>query len=213
MVFTLKRSRLLYWTPLPFAALLALGVVFQPFVEPRLLYADPLVAGMESGECCKIWYGAMSTLGALIWAGAAAICLFAALLIRLSAKAPPRGARADLFLLFAGLFTGWLVLDDVYQVHEAFAPGLGIPQNLILAVYALLALAYLWTGRRLILASSWALLGAAFAGFGLSVGLDVVLEAPGDRLEAIEDAGKFVGIVAWTMFHAAAGLEALAEER
>ncbi|MHA6289647.1 hypothetical protein [Maricaulis sp. CAU 1757] len=200
------QGRFLFWLPVLASVVLVTAVIAQPWVDPELLFADALVAAEASGACCKVYYGAMSTLGGLIWAGAAAICLIGAL--ALSQLGPLRPAG---FLLVAGLFTGWLTLDDMFMIHEAVAPGHGVPQNLVLAAYVVLAAAYVLAARQDLLRQPYGLFGLALAGFAASVGIDVIAPGTDPRLSLIEDAAKFVGIVAWTSFHAAYVMRAVTD--
>jgi hypothetical protein len=84
------------------------ATIAQPFADPKWLYLDPLAAAERAPECCRVYFGAMSMLGVMMWVVAAGICLFTALLFYLTGLS----ARLQRFALAAGLFTGWLALDD-----------------------------------------------------------------------------------------------------
>ena len=42
------------------------AVMAQGYVDPRLLFLDPMVAAEVAERCCKTYYGIMSTLGVLM---------------------------------------------------------------------------------------------------------------------------------------------------
>ena len=201
-------DRLFVWIPVLGATLLALFAGLQPWAEPRLLFADPLIAAEEAAECCSVYYGIMSTLGVFMWIGTAVLCGFTALVLL---RANPR--RADMvFLVAAGAFSAWLGFDDAFMFHESVAPALGIPQKAVLLVYVGLAAAYAWSIRRRVFSGRIVLLGAAFAGFAASVGIDVFTTTYAEWVVVAEDVFKFAGIAAWFMFHLASALDILAPE-
>lgn len=177
---------------------LVLGlVILQPWFEARWMFMDVLTAARESPDCCHATYGMMSQAGLLLWSATAATALFGAFLLRV--QAAPTSHQA--LLLYAGLLTGWLLLDDAYLLHESILPGLGVPQILIQLAYAAAALVYLWLNRTLIRQAEWPILLAAGASMAASIGLDLVVESRSDAAVIIEDALKFYGFVLWTVFH------------
>jgi hypothetical protein len=198
-------TRLELWLPVLLAALVAAYAAFQPWVEARLLFADPLIAAEEAAECCSVYFGAMSMLGVLLWIGTAVICLFTVLILASSRPGDPN----IIFLTIAGLFTAWLGFDDAFMFHETVAPTLGAAQNLVLGLYVILGLSYVWVIRKRLFASPWLLLGVAFGGFGASLFIDVLVTSNVKLVETMEDSFKFIGIAAWTMYHLAVSFEAL----
>lgn len=192
------------WSPVAAAAVLTAGVTLQPWVDPRIVFLDPLAAA-QTAPCCNAYFGAMSTLGVLAWSAAAGLCALTAAIL---------WARADRragFFLAAAALTGWMALDDALMIHEVVGPRLGLAQNGLLAVYAGLGAAYLWFARRRLFEPGGLLLAAAVVCFALSLGVDVVWPSTHSQITAIEDGAKFIGIVAWLMFHAAAAFDAMTE--
>lgn len=181
--------------PLVFLAIVNL----QPFVEAKWMFLDPLTAAELSGDCCHTYYGFVSTLGVMMWVTAAAICLFAALLFIMDGRA--RGLIG--FALAAGIFTGWLALDDAFLVHEVVLPSFGIPQNAVLATYALLGMVYLACSWRIVLAHDYWLFLAGGAGLALSMAVDTLLHSLIPAIVMLEDSAKFFGIFCWMAFHVA----------
>ena len=74
------------------ATFLILGAAFQPWIDPADLFRDPLaVAELKGAACCKVYDGAISSLGIIGWMTPAAISLFAAgVLLSLAQK--PQGS-------------------------------------------------------------------------------------------------------------------------
>lgn len=82
------------------------------------------------------YVGIVTNVRVLLLAGAAAICLVAARVVR------SRGGTSGSFLTALGLFSALLVIDDQFQLHEVILhQGLGIPQVGTYAAYAAASLA------------------------------------------------------------------------
>ena len=145
--------------------------------------------------------GVLSNLGILLWAATAAICLFVALSERGRLSTPVAH-----WLLFAGLLSLWLALDDCFQIHEELSPRyLHVRERYVYLGLALAMAAYLWASRAVILRSRWSLLGLAFVFLGTSALLDTLLGAwaqqIGDWEFFYEDGSKWLGIVCWNAYH------------
>ena len=147
------------------------------------------------------WTGSISRLSNLCWAAAAA-------LNALAAQAAPRSHRRPLLLL-AALCT-MLAVDDTMLVHDAILPTHGVPEDLVLGVYAVVALvlAWWWWKTRWRPTVLFAFLGGA-AALAFSVAADVVHTLP----YLLEDGAKLLGIVAWCLCGAWAHADMLAERR
>ncbi|MCP4184861.1 MAG: hypothetical protein GY761_16335 [Hyphomicrobiales bacterium] len=182
----------------------AVAAYIQPFVKPRLLFLDPLVAAVETESCCQTYLGIVSTLGIILWVATASVCLFAAYLMFMQ-KAPRAFVE---FALLAGLLSTWLAFDDVFLVHDNLAPKLGVPQNLVLFSIALAAILYCLRCWRVIVRSDAVMFGLATGCLGMSVLIDVFhfstdhwpfLVDSGRTF--IEDGFKFIGLFCWSVFH------------
>lgn len=143
--------------------------------------------------------GVLSSLGILLWWTSASVWFFCATLPH-----PDITPRQRRFSLHSALLSGYLALDDLFQIHESLAPVyLGIPEG---AVYALLGLAvasYLliyrdqWLNRRgLLLLGALGLLAASV----VSDGVERWLWRMGHWSYLLEDGLKWMGIVAWVLF-------------
>lgn len=144
--------------------------------------------------------GFLSTLGILLWWTSASIYFFAACLLRNKVPGDVYG-----FLIYSGSLSGYLGLDDQFQIHEQLAPQyLMLPE---LGVYALLGLAtavYLWRYRRLLFSVEALLLALALIFLAASVAVDAVLAPWLWRLKDweffVEDGSKWLGICFWAAF-------------
>lgn len=144
--------------------------------------------------------GILSSLGILFWWTSATVWLFAAFLRRVH-----QGAAGVGFLVYSGLLSAYLGLDDLFQFHEYLAPTyLKVSER---AVYGLLAVAtafYLWRYRRPLQRPDGVLLLLALASLSSSVVVDAALEPWLWRLKDwtyfVEDALKWLGICFWTAF-------------
>jgi hypothetical protein len=179
------------------------GVALQTRAPIIYLLKDPFTVVQLSNQCCHVYYGLVSNLGVMLWTTAAAVCLFTALLL---VNLGRRGAE-PIFLIAAGLFTGWLALDDFFMIHEDVLPLFGVPQPLTYAGYAGAAALYLLLSWRQILDSRPALMALAMALLGTSVVIDVLVHSESTLHVFMEDGAKFLGILAWTGFHVTAALD------
>ena len=145
-------------------------------------------------------FGALSSLGILLWSSAAAIWFFSASVHRAV------GSFASVrFCVVSGTLSAYFALDDLFQFHEYLAPTyFGLPEA---AVYLLLAMAvacYLWAFRSQLLRTDAILLLLSLCFLGGSVSIDAVLEQWLWRLEdwtyLIEDGLKWLGILGWLGF-------------
>ncbi len=182
--------------------LLFLGVAGLAYLIPALTIHE-LVTDVNSITEMPFYVGAISQLGMLLWAAAAAICLWSAAYLGRAGASPARR-----YVLFAGLLTLALLLDDLFLIHEEVMPEyLGIPEKVFLAGYLVAIVAFLYTNRAEILGSEYLLLGLALALFGASVFLDAIPNRFYDsvywmpKLEKLfEDGFKFAGIATWLVY-------------
>lgn len=125
--------------------------------------------------------GALSTFTVGAWMSAASLAAVAGWIV------PARRAA----MLHLAALLAILGVDDGLMVHEALAPRLGIPETVLYAVYALLALATVRAfAPRTGGAATWVLL-LGFALLGSSVASDVVAADP----YLLEDGLKLLGVL------------------
>jgi hypothetical protein len=179
----------------PGALLLAVA-----FLQRAVPFSD-LIKDAHAVAGVPFYVGLISNIGILLWGAAAAVCLFAGLILFRT-----REVEWGRFLLASGIFSTVLTLDDMFQLHEVVMPVyLGVPQKLVYVAYVLAALVYLFAFRKTILKTEFSLLAVALALFAVSVGLDGQSK-PGmplswvPEVKAMEEAAKLMGILAWLTY-------------
>lgn len=144
--------------------------------------------------------GALSSLGILLWWTSATVWLFTALVRR-----GRPGAAGTGFLVYSGLLSAYLGLDDLFQFHEFLAQEyLGVPERVVFGLLAMATATYVWRYRRLLVTADGAPLLLALGLLSFSVVADdvvaVFLSAIDDWQYLIEDGAKWLGIALWTAF-------------
>ena len=142
--------------------------------------------------------GVLSNVGVLVWCAGAAICFVTQTLLR--EQEGQKEMRA--FLLWSGLITSMLLLDDFFQFHDGLIPMyLGKGEDPVYLGYALITAWYLIRFRRVIFASEWSVLFAALAFFALSMVVDAFQEQWSSPWRILfEDGFKLLGIVSWSSY-------------
>ena len=143
--------------------------------------------------------GALSTLGLLLWSATAAICFLTHSLLRSGTDAP-----LAQYIGFGGGLTLLLLLDDAYLLHEEVFPKyLGVPQLLVVVAYPVLGLLFAWTYRYVLARTYYLLFLLSLVAFAVSIGADFVMYRfvpETGVLMLMEDGGKLIGIVGWTVY-------------
>lgn len=175
------------------AMLLAAGLV----VSRTSLPVEALFADSVDLAQLPYYYGALSNIGVLLWCSTATGCL----LVYAALRAHPTAARERRFLLWMGLLTAWLMMDDLFLLHEVVLPDkLGLPSAAVYAVYAATTLAVLLRYRAVVVQSDSLLLLVAGCFFGISVLSDLAADVAHVRFKGrgfLEDGCKLLGIAGW----------------
>ncbi len=181
---------------------LFVALTVQSGVPISELTRDP-VAVMNA----PTYVGLVSNIGVLVWSATVAICVFAYSVIRGRAG---QGEWA-LFLLFAGLLTALLTLDDLFLLHERLIlTYVGVGENVTFGLYSLLIFAYMARFIRTILKTEFLLLLLAIGFFGLMLFADKELvPLDEDTSHLFEDGAKLFGIVSWAAYYARVSLVAV----
>lgn len=175
-------------------AMAGVSVVYQVSI-PSMTRDVAAIAGVHPLS------GALSSLGILVWCTAAATCTFAAMLIR-----PVVSKEECQFLLCSALLTTYLMLDDLFQFHEALAGRyLGLNEKVVYLLLGVAVFSYLASFREIILQTNFLVFALALAFLALSVVTDTILEPWLWRLDHwalfIEDGAKWLGIVCWCSYY------------
>jgi hypothetical protein len=139
------------------------------------------------------WYaGFFSNLGIMIWGAAVALGTFGWWMLR------RQGGTLSLTLGSYAALSGFLGLDDMAQIHEEVVPAhLGLSEHYVFAAETLMFLAFLFLNRRQLLDRVPVILVAALAGFGTSLGADL-LDSAWTVPAILEDGSKLVAVCLWT---------------
>ncbi|MFD3164535.1 hypothetical protein [Herpetosiphon sp. NSE202] len=182
--------RIIGWISLFVVCLLLILYSFSQFdhIPLSTLTRDPAdITGVP------FYVGILSTLGVMLWSAATGICAVGLLLLE-----PSHPQRR--FLAASALLSGLLTLDDAILLHERVFPvHLHIPENLVLAGYLGLGIAYLYYFLPRMLSTDYGLFLIAAGFMGLSIVFDVIM--PFHELATFtEDSLKFIGIVFWLSY-------------
>jgi len=212
----LKQSVIIIGAAMSVAFVVLLYVAFQQN-PPAYYLRDPLrVAEMVTG-CCYPDMGLVSNIGIVIWSMSAGVAFFTAALIHYrqlhyhqQEPASRRLSHAATFFAATGAFTLFLVIDDLFLLHERIFVELGVPEIVTYGAYFLIAAAYAFFFRLTIVKMRPEIILAAVGCFALSMVMDKVGPNDAQWVDFAEDGGKFLGILLWAAFIFAAGLRAAA---
>ena len=155
--------------------------------------------------------GMLSNLGILLWCVTASICFFSAMVLRYV-----QSGEAYKFFLFSSLLSFYLLIDDLFLIHESLAPDyLGVNQLVVLLLLGFAVSSYLIAFRSVILRTNYLLLLLALGMLTLSVVTDVIhepwLRGLGQWAYFLEDGAKWLGIVGWCSYYSHTSFYALAD--
>lgn len=187
------RSRVFFmWLLLPsFMLLIATAAVsFFMIVPISMLTRDPLA--VTGGHPL---FGVISNLGALLWSFTVAICLFSYAVLKEKRKT----SIARNFLLFGGLISFMLLVDDLFMLHDRIFPRyFNIDEVIAFSAYGSITLYYLWSYKSFIKKTAYIILFSSAAFFVCSLVVDFFLSGYfGNWRHLFEDGPKFLGIVCW----------------
>jgi len=155
--------------------------------------------------------GMLSNLGVLLWCATAAISGATALLLWRSGD-----MAASRFFIASFLLTTYLLLDDLFLIHEYLAfRYLGLRERYVLLFLGLALASWLIGFRGTILRTPFGYLLVALGFFAVSVLVDGLLVRLFPHLEdddlvfLAEDGAKWMGITSWTTYHVSCCLRKL----
>jgi hypothetical protein len=178
--------------------LLLIALSLQPIMPVSYLTRDPqAIAGVP------FYTGLLSNVGVLLWCTTSAICFFTfSVFKKIQANFKMRS-----FVLYSGLLTLMLLIDDLWMVHEEVAPNyLQIPEKLVYLFYFGAFCLYFSKFFKVIFKTEFLPLILAFVWFGLSIlvdkseGLNLAAGFNHEILYTIEDSFKLLGIVSWCVY-------------
>lgn len=159
----------------------------------------------------KPYVGFVSTIGLLLWSATAAILFYSSVL----ASKQNKSKELKRYLIFGGIFTTFMLLDDAFLFHDVIFPDyFSINEKVFYLTYGLILITFLFVNRKFIFKTDYILLLLAFALFVGSAGIDQIIELFGDihGEYLFEDGFKFLGISCWFAYFTRASYSILVTE-
>ena len=169
-------------------------VTVQWRLDPGFLFREPA----QTLDVSPL-VGVISNIGVLAWATAAGVCIFSGTVLTRSG----RDEAVASFLIWSGVLTSALLLDDFFMLHDYMAKVyFHIDEKVILAGEGLFLVWVLVKFRSIIVESAYPLLLLALGFFFLSNVVDIFLTGHWHSPWRIysEDGFKFLGIVSWCAY-------------
>lgn len=146
--------------------------------------------------------GILSNLGILLWCATASILFFSALSLHNHVS-----RKAFSFLLSSSVFTGYLLLDDLFLIHEILAPVIfRIDEDIIFLIIIVAVIIYFILFARIIFSTGiyvFLLISIGLLGFSLLIGstsLKSFIPDLGDWHHLLEEGTKWLGIASWSSY-------------
>lgn len=146
------------------------------------------------------YYGFLSQIGILFWAGTVTVCLLSFSLC--SNAVGHRTLRK--FFLASALLTAMLGLDDLFLAHEVILQKhIGIPEAVTFSTYGALVVLYFLKFYPIILKTAYIPLISSLFFFSLSILLDIgFIPVSSDSYQyLLEDGTKIIGILSWLVYY------------
>jgi hypothetical protein len=136
------------------------------------------------------YIGLFSNLGVLIWCSCVTICIVTYFIL----KKKMIFRKYAGFLLWSGILTFLLMIDDLFMLHEVF----GKHGLYIYIIYIIITVGILMKYLNVIAKTEFIILLGAMVCFALSIFIDVLDDfILKHHLVILEDSFKYVGIVCW----------------
>lgn len=149
------------------------------------------------------YFGAMSNIGIIFWCATASICLLSSLILHTVSRVKVKKQ----FLFYAGFFTLFLMLDDLFLIHEEVFPNyLGLSDSILYLAYGVISLVWLLNYRKIISQTDYSFLLISFFLFAGSLVVDILDDSGflfilNPNLDGfyyfLEDGFKLLGITGW----------------
>jgi hypothetical protein len=140
------------------------------------------------------YMGMLSFFGLFAWAASATALVSAGYVASLRGAL---GRRNTLFLMAAAVV--YLLFDDAFELHDYVYPTyLHLSDSVVQPVYAIVTVVAVVKGRRFLASTNFRLLVTAGIFFAVSIAVDIL--AASERMIALEDGAKLIGIFAFTAY-------------
>lgn len=121
--------------------------------DPAVIADSNALMGSNLNITINPFVGAVSNIGILLWCFSSSICFFSYVILKEHKKINNNQLnKLANFLFYSGILTAFLLLDDLFLLHETVAPELlNISQTVIYVCLAIVTLFWVLTFRRVIL--------------------------------------------------------------
>lgn len=148
------------------------------------------------------YYGILSQICILFWAMAGAVCF-------VFYKISNDKWMKDFFIASCCV-TFILCIDDAFLLHEEVFPKIiGIPENLVYAIYLIIMGGYVLKFYKTILKTDFIFFLMAITFLALSMLIDKILSWK----HLLEDGAKFIGIISWFTYFFKTGLASFRSQK
>jgi len=162
----MSQSRFLFPTVLK---LYALPIFFMAALVPSLYsesgydFIEHIMRDPAAITNPPAYTGLVSNIGVLLWTSCAALCLFTASML----KRQTVHVHWVSFLVYAGLLTAFLCLDDFFMFHDRIIPDFfNLSEKYLFAIYGIVTGDFLIRHRKLILKTEYLFLMLALVFLG-----------------------------------------------
>ncbi|WRH66631.1 MAG: hypothetical protein RSE13_24325 [Planktothrix sp. GU0601_MAG3] len=164
--------------------------------------------------------GLISNLCVLAWTASAGICFFTAFVTQLNESFYQRWFK---FFVISGIFSTWLGLDDLLQIHESIGESLewllgfthrpllsNLLEGIVFLTYFGLFVVYTVYLRKHIKRTEYLFLILAFGLFATSIIIDTLIsDTAFSGKYLMEKTPKFLGIVSWLVYFSRTGISTI----
>lgn len=154
--------------------------------------------------------GFLSNLGAFVWCAALSVIMFSIYCSKNSASVRMLG-----FLYLSAVLTGWILLDDFFQMHDYWFILIGINENDAYIGLAIVLILYIVIFFRIIIKTNYILFLLALTFLFFSFVFDIIQhfygfgKTGGRWYVFLEDAPKWIGACFWASYYFSTARRAL----
>ncbi len=155
--------------------------------NPESQYGVPLYAGL------------LQKLRVILWSASMSVCFFTYLILRFYSPSN----KVSNYILFAGILTLLLFVDDYFQIHLALRIIFHIPNFIVYLGYALFVFYIFYQFKVIIFKSEYKIFLLAFLLLGAAVLLDLLSDGNIVNLgkeDELEASFKIFGVVTWSVY-------------
>ncbi len=180
--------------PLAIVWLLALALLL-PLVTQNVIPYEQLLLDPSHANNLPWYTGLVSNLGILAWTTATVAALGGAWVSHMGGR-----SRASSMMRGGATLSLLLLLDDLFQFHVVIPNSLGFPKVFFYVGYLVLTWWWVASERHELRRTNTHMLLAAGGAFAASILIDQVGIGSKDTGLILEDAAKFLGVLAWALY-------------